>query len=168
MMSILWLLLVASSPTAGPPLDFVYFEHLPELAEVTFALHGSCPVGVPALPQVGVIIEKVEANGQNVEPYRPSAIYPEDVKELNIIPSPSFFYHLNVGKLKTYTPDFRSAVAFPLKGLPKKLAVTYRIRCADGTTSGVFVTRGQRFARYPGPLTIMEAKDPPAASGKGQ
>lgn len=125
------------------PVDFVYFDRLPE-AEATFSLHGACQAGVSVFPSVGLILERVEANGRPIEPQRSPPGMAADVYTVTVQPGPSFFYHVPLKRLEYETDGLTVSVYYPLPAMPRRLAITYRVRCADGSTSPPYVTRGAR------------------------
>jgi hypothetical protein len=147
--AILWILLgVAPSE---PLIDFIYLDR--DQPAVTFSLHGSCvKPGISFNPADGLIIDRVEANGRDVERGHFDTII-HDPYTVNINPGPSFFYLLPIKELQSVEATELSrlgivaqhGVAFFVKGLPKTLKITYRIRCADGTASRAYVTRGKKY-----------------------
>jgi hypothetical protein len=148
MTAVLWALIAI--PVLGPPIDFMYF--FDDIPEVAFPLHGSCVgTGVSYDPLEGLLIDRVEANGRPVETetFEQESHSPG---ELILSPSPSFAFRLRIHDLRSVTSEeteagvmLRKGVSFDVKGLPKTLKISYRIRCADGTTSKSFVTRGERY-----------------------
>lgn len=154
------LLIAAAPPAAGPvkidvdgpgPVDFIYYqgEDL-ESIQVPFGLGGSCSdVGAFATVLEGVWIEGVQADGVRVQP-SPGVVFSHDEILITVKrPGPSFQYRMPITDLSRQESKTGRSVHFVLDEkaqLPNRLEITYRIRCADGSLSGILKTRGAKFA----------------------
>jgi len=129
----------------GPPVDFIYFaaEHRAEI-QVPFSLHGACKDGASVFPEIGVLLEEVVADGTPVEPRDMEVTSIDEYIELVVRPGPGFSYLMPLDELESVGTDSLHLTRFVLTAVPRSLAITYRIRCANGSSSGRFVTRGRR------------------------
>lgn len=154
-------LLFAAAPSAAGPMkidvdgpgqvDFIYYQGQElESVEVPFGLGGSCSdAGAPATVLEGVWIEEVQADGVRIQP-SPGVVFSHDEMLITVKhPGPSFQYRMPITDLRRQDSKAGRSVHFVLDEkapLPKRLEITYRIRCADGALSGILKTRGAKFA----------------------
>jgi hypothetical protein len=130
----------------GASVDFVYFEgQAKHQVDVPFGLHGACRSGVSAFAEVGVLLEGVTANGKAVNRRDGGPAFVDERFELVVRPGSSYQYQMALDRLVSEAADPRYSFEFVVPGLPRSVDVTYRIRCADGSVSEKFVTRGRRF-----------------------
>ena len=152
------LLIAAAPPAAGPvkidvdgpgQVDFIYYQgQEPESIEVPFGLGGSCSdAGAFASVLEGVLIEEVQADSVRIQPST-GVVFSHDEMVITVKhPGPSFQYRMPITDLRRQETKTGRSVHFLLDGkapLPKRLEITYRIRCADGALSGLFKTRGAK------------------------
>ena len=148
-------LLAQTRHGASQRTDFFYFEgeDHKESVEVNFGLQGTCThKGVQMFAQEGVVLVEVRADGQNLAPLAAKGYRHGAAVAVLDNPGPSFYYHMPLTDLESWTPYdpaqpiLFQAIRFELRGkLPRKLEITYRIRCGDGSVSDPLMTRGRRF-----------------------
>jgi hypothetical protein len=141
--------------------DFFYFdgERYREGIDVNFGLQGACRnKSVQMFAQQGVLLTSVRTDGRKIEPSVGKGYRHGAAATVMNNPGPSFYYHMSLAHLESWQPydpaqpELFTSLAFDVRSpLPRRLEITYRIRCGDGSLSDPLTTRGLRF---PAPRAI--------------
>jgi hypothetical protein len=159
--SLAFLLALAETVSSPRPqldtetVDFIYFEQQDLYSIVVpFGLNGFCNrAGVVVPSSQGVWIEDVRADGRNVAILKGLGYYHDRPEIVIGRPGSSFQYRMTMDDLTSEelgTNRSRHFVIAQDQQLPARLEILYRIRCADGSLSELFKTRGTKYD-YPRP-----------------